>query len=238
MPEEPWRQAEPQAPLTVLLQVDPQDTLGTMQQQQGPQADGVRVAQPLAQGVQALLRHLQELLGAPVQLLQEQQTLSAPGVRRLWGWGRKHKHTVRAHRDPGGHLGAGSTPQPWSCRQGPTSLGSLGQDWELMCPRPGWGRVSWERSAVCVVSGDKLSEGWAGGVVSSTPRRERGHISTSSLTRDSTDDLDAPSTLMPPESWLPQTQNVGPGGSCSPCHSRTHGQSPQEEGTRPRSLRK
>lgn len=80
-------QAEPQSPSTALLHVNLQDMVSTTQQQQGFQADGVWVAQPLPQRVQAFLHHLPELLGAPVQLLQEPQALSALGIRGLWGWG-------------------------------------------------------------------------------------------------------------------------------------------------------
>lgn len=62
--------------------------VSTTQQQQRFETDGVWVAQPLPQRTQAVLCHLPELLGAPVQLLQELQALSALGVRGLWGWGR------------------------------------------------------------------------------------------------------------------------------------------------------
>lgn len=71
--------------LAVLLHVNLQDMVGFEQQQQGLKADGIRVAQPLPQRAQAPLRHLPQLLGAPVQLLQEPQALSALGVRGLWG---------------------------------------------------------------------------------------------------------------------------------------------------------
>lgn len=60
--------------------MDLQDTVRALQQQQGLQADGFGVAQPLPQRVQAFLCHVPQLLGAPVQLLQELQALSDPGV--------------------------------------------------------------------------------------------------------------------------------------------------------------
>lgn len=40
--------------------------------------------QPLQQGLQALLRQLAQLLGAPEQLLQELQVLAPPGLPGLW----------------------------------------------------------------------------------------------------------------------------------------------------------
>lgn len=130
-----------------------------------------------------------------MQLLQERQTLSAPGVRRLWGWGSKHSHTVSGTQGARWSPGGQQHPTALELLPGPYIPGVLG---------PGLGPD---------VTPLELSRGRAGGVVSSTLRREHGHISTSSQNRDSTDDLGAPSILMPPESWLPQTQNVGPRGS-------------------------
>ena len=72
--------ASPQPTGAILLQVDLQDTVCALQQQQGLQADSFGAAQPLPKRVQAFLCHVPQLLGAAVQLLQELQALSAPGV--------------------------------------------------------------------------------------------------------------------------------------------------------------
>lgn len=66
--------------------MDLQDPVSSAQQGQGLQGGGGRAAQPLPQRVQTLLRHLPELLCAPVQLLQQPQTLPAGRVRGLWRW--------------------------------------------------------------------------------------------------------------------------------------------------------
>ena len=66
--------------LVVLLHVDLQDTVRTAQQQQGLQANGVRVVLPLPQGAQTLLGRLPQFLGAPVQLLKEPQAFSGLGL--------------------------------------------------------------------------------------------------------------------------------------------------------------
>lgn len=56
------------------------------------------------------------------------------GAQPRCEWGQGCSTFQGAHRGPAGHLRASGTPQPWSCSQGPASLGSLGQDREPKCP--------------------------------------------------------------------------------------------------------
>lgn len=131
---DPGQHGGPDTVLAVLLHVDLQDVVGFMQQQQGLETDGVRVAQPLPQRAQAPLRHLPQLLGAPVQLLQEPQALSAPGVRGLWGahpHGEGGRELTEAPGSPEDqrHPTAPELLQPGSCIPG-----DLGQDGESIRP--------------------------------------------------------------------------------------------------------